>query len=68
MTEIEATQQAWRDLGTQATVPDIVRFAQEQYGISLDARFVPLYLATIRGHEQREQMRQIAAKTALSDS
>jgi hypothetical protein len=51
MTELEATQRALLDLGSQATVGQIVRYATERLGLTLNGRFVPLYLASVRGQQ-----------------
>jgi hypothetical protein len=60
MTELEATQRAVLELGQQATVPAIVSYVSERFGLQLDRRFVPVYLATLRGQEERQRMRTFA--------
>ena len=66
MTELEATQRAVMELGQQATAAQIARYASESWGVHLDVRFVPLYVATLRGNAYREQMRAMAAQSEAS--
>jgi hypothetical protein len=67
MTELEATQHALTAIGTQATVPEIIGYAKDHLGVRLEQRFVPVYLATLRGQHQRQQMRATAAEVVRTE-
>lgn len=67
MTNTEATRLALQELGPEATTADLISYATERLGIRLDARFVPIYRAAIRGEEQRKEMWVIAAQVAEED-
>lgn len=66
MDEIETTRWVVAELGFDATPAAIAQRAQERHGVPLDVRFIPLYVATLRGQQERERMRQRAAQECPS--
>jgi hypothetical protein len=45
----------------------VTRFIAERFGARVDARFVPIYLATLRAEAQRKVARERAARIVEED-
>jgi hypothetical protein len=61
VTWLDMTRAAVAELGTGASPELVVAFTRHRYGKDMDPRFVPVYLATIRGEEMLRQARENAA-------
>ena len=61
MTLLDMARAAVAELGTGASPKQVVEFIRHRFGRDMDLRFVPVYLATIRGEEQLRQAREKAA-------
>ena len=68
MTNTEATRLAMLELGPDARAEELIRHALEKSGVTLDARFLPIYRAAVRGEVKRQEMWVIAAQVAREDS
>jgi hypothetical protein len=62
----EAVRQAVAELG-EAPPQEIAAFVQAKFALQVQAQFVPVLLASLRGQEQLERSRQ-AARQALAQA
>ena len=61
MKPIELVERALRELGEQATHDEIHTFIGKTFGIAVAAKFIPIFRATIKGHEALREAREKAA-------
>lgn len=68
MTLLDMARAAVAELGTTISPEQVVEFTRRRYGRNMDPRFVPVYLATIRGEEQLRLAREKAATILAEDA
>ncbi len=61
MTGLDMARAAVAELGTGASPEQVAEFARLRFGRDMPLRFVPVYLATIRGEELLRLARENAA-------
>ena len=54
---------ALRELG-DVSAARVAVFVEQQFGVEIEPRFIPLYIATIRDKERLEKVRQSAKMAA----
>jgi hypothetical protein len=57
MDRLTMVQEALRELG-EVPAEQLAAFIQRQYGVRIEARYVPLFKASVRGRELLETQRQ----------
>jgi hypothetical protein len=67
MTWLDMTRAAVAELGASTSAEQVIEFTRRRYGRDMDPRFIPVYLATIRGEEQLRLAREKAA-TILAEA
>ena len=68
MTRLDMVRLAVRELGESATADRIAGFVQQRFDLALGPRFVPVYLATLRGEEQLREARARAARIVAEEA
>jgi hypothetical protein len=68
MTGLDMARAAVGELGTDVAPEQVVEFTHLRFGRDMDPRFVPVYLATIRGEEMLRQARENAATTLAEEA
>jgi hypothetical protein len=63
MDKLEMLKQALQKLG-DAPAPELATFIERQFGIKVDARFIPKWKASLRGRQALEQSRNAARSAA----
>jgi hypothetical protein len=67
MTVIDLVRAGVAELGDGASAEALTRFIAERYGARVEARFVPIYRATLRAEVQRQEARAHAARIIEED-
>lgn len=68
MTRLDMVRVAVRELGESAPPDRIAGFVQERFGQPVSPRFVPVYLATLRGEVQLREARERAARIVAEEA
>jgi hypothetical protein len=68
MTWLDMTRAAVAELGTGVSSEQVVEFVRGRLSRDMDLRFVPVYLATIRGEAMLRQAREKAATIMADDA
>jgi hypothetical protein len=63
MDKLEMVRTAVTELGN-APAADLSRFVEQKYGVRIEAKFIPLFKASIQDKDRLETVRQ-AARTAI---
>jgi|HubBroStandDraft_4_1064222.scaffolds.fasta_scaffold242858_2 hypothetical protein len=64
MDKLEMLKQALQELG-EAPAQDLAEFIERQFGIKVEAKFIPIWKVSLRGRQALEQSRN-AARSAIS--
>ena len=67
MTVIDLVRSGVTELGEDVSAEELSRFIGERFGARVDARFVPIYRATLRAEQQRQEARERAARIIAED-
>ena len=62
MTNVVLVRLAVQKLGDKATSDQIIEFVRDRFGEKIEARFLPIYRATVRGEEYTRKAREVAAR------
>jgi hypothetical protein len=63
MDKLEMMKQALKELG-EVPAQELAAFIERQFGIKVDARFIPIWRASLRGRQALEQSRNAARSAA----
>jgi ribosomal protein L12E/L44/L45/RPP1/RPP2 len=66
MDKLELVQTALRQLG-DGSAQELSAFIEKQHGVRIEAKFIPIFRASIRGKERLEAIRQ-AARAAVAQA
>ena len=67
MTVIDLVRAGVTELGEGAPAAALTRFIAERFGARVEARFVPIYVATLRAEVQCREARERAASISEED-
>jgi hypothetical protein len=63
MDKLQMMKQALLELG-EAPAPELAAFIERQFGIKVEAKFIPIWRASLRGQQALEQSRNAARSAA----
>jgi hypothetical protein len=67
MTVIDLVRSGVTELGEDVSAEELSRFIAERFGARVEARFVPIYRATLRAEVQRREAREWATSIIEMD-
>jgi hypothetical protein len=67
MTTLDQVRLVVEELGERATAVAVSRRLEQRFGVRVEARFVPIYRATVRAEEERQRAWALAARIAKED-
>jgi len=62
MDRLELVQLALRDLG-DVPAADLSAFIEQQHGVRIEPRYIPIFKASLRDKQRQEAMRSLAKRT-----